>query len=326
MSRLVHERTGVVPTSLDQPETVVARGALRAVLVDPDRTGALPGEAMARMGAVPGGPQNPAAQRTEVVRPGDVAPRPAPPRSGPAQFSPPNANRPGPPPSPPHGQPVARPWTPAAGQPAQSGPGGPPGARPGGASASSPEPPAKNRKKLWGLVAGAVVVVAALVVGGVVLFSRDGSQAETGRTLSQYDFKFVAPDDWVQTDDRVADRQVVVHPQESADGNDLLVAQEFVMDYDATADPQKLVDFLKDGADLHPDQYSAFNPALSYAGRTVIGYHEVKKDRPDLQVDWYVMAKGRIRVHVGCQYAKAELRDRVSAACTQAVRTVEILN
>ncbi|WP_146060398.1 Hsp70 family protein, partial [Amycolatopsis sp. CA-128772] len=77
ISRLVHERTGVVPTSLDQPETVVARGALRAVLVDPDRTGALPGEAMARLGAAPAGP---AAQRTEVVRPGDVAPRPAPPR------------------------------------------------------------------------------------------------------------------------------------------------------------------------------------------------------------------------------------------------------
>jgi type VII secretion-associated protein (TIGR03931 family) len=28
---LVHKRTGVIPTSLDQPETVVARGALRAV-------------------------------------------------------------------------------------------------------------------------------------------------------------------------------------------------------------------------------------------------------------------------------------------------------
>jgi type VII secretion-associated protein (TIGR03931 family) len=321
ISRLVHERTGVVPTSLDQPETVVARGALRAVLVDPDRTGALPGEAMARMGAVPGGALNPAAQRTEVVRPGDVAPRPAPPRTPPPSFSPPNANRPGPPPSPPHGQPVARPWTPAGGQPAQSGQ---PGARPGGASA--PEPPAKNRKKLWGLVAAAVVVVAALVVGGVVFFSRDDTQAETGRTLSQYDFKFVVPTDWVQTDDQVAKRQVVVHPQESADGNDLLVAQEFVMDYDATADPQKLVDELKQGADAKPDQYSAFNPALSYAGRTVIGYHESKKDRPDLQVDWYVMAKGRIRVHIGCQYAKAELRDRVSTACTQAVRTVEILN
>ncbi len=31
VSRLVHKRTGVIPTSLDQPETVVARGALRAV-------------------------------------------------------------------------------------------------------------------------------------------------------------------------------------------------------------------------------------------------------------------------------------------------------
>ncbi|UOZ09687.1 type VII secretion-associated protein [Amycolatopsis sp. WQ 127309] len=330
ISRLVHERTGVVPTSLDQPETVVARGALRAVLVDPDRTGALPGEAMARMGAVPGGALNPAAQRTEVVRPGDVAPRPAPPRSVPAQFTPPNANRPGPPPSPPHGQPAARPWTPAAGQPAQSGPGGPggPGPRPGGASAAppAPEPPAKDRKKLWGVVAVAVVVVAALVVGGVLFFTRDSTQAETGRTLSQYDFKFVAPTDWVQTDDRVADRQVVIHPQESADGNDLLVAQEYVMDYDATADPQKLSDELKKSADNDPEQYSAYNPSASYAGRTVIFYHQVKPDRPDIQVDWYVVAKGRIRVHVGCQYVKPELRDRVAAACTQAVRTVEILN
>ncbi|MEV6645185.1 type VII secretion-associated protein [Amycolatopsis sp. NPDC051371] len=321
ISRLVHERTGVVPTSLDQPETVVARGALRAVLVDPDRTGALPGEAMARLGAVPGGALNPAAQRTEVVRPGDVAPRPAPPRTPvpPANGFP---NRAGPPPSPPHGQPVARPpWTPPAGQ---ATPSGPPGNRPGGATASPEKKP--GRGKLWGIVAGAVVVVAALVVTGIFVFADSGGQAETGRTLSQYDFKFVSPEDWVQTDDRVAQRQVVIHPQESRDGNDLLVAQEFVMDYDATADPQKLADELKVGADRDPEHYSAFNPALSYAGKTVIGYHEIKKDRPDLQVDWYVVAKGRIRVHVGCQYATAQLRDRVAAACTQAVRTVEILN
>jgi type VII secretion-associated protein (TIGR03931 family) len=320
ISRLVHERTGVVPTSLDQPETVVARGALRAVLVDPDRTGSLPGEAMARLGAVPGGTLGPAAQRTEVVRPGDVAPRPSPPRTPPpGPFGPPpTAGRPAPPPSPPHGQPAARPWTPPAGQPGQ--PGGPAGARP------APEPAGKNRRKLWAVAAVAVVVVAALVVGGIFVFSDSGSQAETGRTLSQYDFKFVAPEDWVQTDDRVADRQVVIHPQESRDGNDLLVAQEFVMDYDATADPQKLVDYLKGGVDVDTEHYSAFNPSLSYAGKTVIGYHEIKKDRPDIQVDWYVVAKGRIRVHVGCQYAKAELRDRVAAACTQAVRTVEIVN
>ncbi|KAA2264696.1 type VII secretion-associated protein [Solihabitans fulvus] len=42
VARLVHERTGIVPTSIDQPETVVARGALRAVSVDPQHTGSTP--------------------------------------------------------------------------------------------------------------------------------------------------------------------------------------------------------------------------------------------------------------------------------------------
>ncbi|RSD22228.1 type VII secretion-associated protein [Amycolatopsis eburnea] len=314
ISRLVHERTGVVPTSLDQPETVVARGALRAVLVDPDRTGALPGEAMARLGAVPGGTAGPAAQRTEVVRPGDVAPRPAPPRTPPAPSGFPN--RPVPPPSPPRGQPAARPWTPPAGQPGpSSGPG-----------RAAPEPAAKSKRKLWGIAGIAVVAVAALVVAGFFVFKSSGNDAVSGRTLSQYDFKFVSPEDWVQTDDRVAERQVVIHPQESRDGNDLLVAQEYVMDYDATADPQKLVDELKRSAEADTERWSAFTPSLSYAGRTVIGYHESKPGRPDLQVDWYVVAKGKVRVHIGCQYATAQLRDRVAVACTQAVSTVEILN
>ncbi|GLZ30481.1 type VII secretion-associated protein [Lentzea sp. NBRC 105346] len=42
VARLVHEQVGVLPTSIDQPETVVARGALRAVSLDPMRTGSLP--------------------------------------------------------------------------------------------------------------------------------------------------------------------------------------------------------------------------------------------------------------------------------------------
>jgi molecular chaperone DnaK len=39
VSQLVHKRCGVVPTSLDQPETVVARGALRAVAGTGEGTG-----------------------------------------------------------------------------------------------------------------------------------------------------------------------------------------------------------------------------------------------------------------------------------------------
>lgn len=41
VSQLVHKRCGVMPTSLDQPETVVARGALRAVAGVGDGTGDL---------------------------------------------------------------------------------------------------------------------------------------------------------------------------------------------------------------------------------------------------------------------------------------------
>jgi molecular chaperone DnaK len=41
VSQLVHRRCGVMPTSLDQPETVVARGALRAVAGGGEDTGAM---------------------------------------------------------------------------------------------------------------------------------------------------------------------------------------------------------------------------------------------------------------------------------------------
>ncbi len=308
ISRLVHERTGVVPTSLDQPETVVARGALRAVLTEPDRTGALPGAGMARLGAAPA-----IDQRTDVVHPG--APRTVSPQNAPGAFSGLTVNRQV---TPPRGQPSAPPWAPP-GPGGAGGPGGPP-PRPQPRPGQEPGGKKKRGRLLWGGVA--VVVVAALAVGGVLYVTRDKTSAPAGKTLSQYDFKFVAPQDWVQTDDSVADRQVVIHPQDFVSGGDLVVAQEYVMDYDATADRQKLVDELQSKAANRPDLYSQFAPDLSYAGKTVIGYHQVKDG--DLQVDWYVVAKGRIRVHVGCQYSSPDLKARVSAACTQVVQTVEV--
>ncbi|MBB2933881.1 type VII secretion-associated protein (TIGR03931 family) [Amycolatopsis bartoniae] len=91
ISRLVHERTGVVPTTLDQPETVVARGALLAVRTDQARP-----------------PRPVPDQRTELVR---NPPRPAftgrPPVRPPAGFPAQQPQRPpAPPVSPPHGVPV----------------------------------------------------------------------------------------------------------------------------------------------------------------------------------------------------------------------------
>ncbi|MEV4596550.1 type VII secretion-associated protein [Amycolatopsis sp. NPDC049253] len=341
ISRLVHERTGVVPTSLDQPETVVARGALRAVLVDPDRTGALPGASVARLAGAPGGVRA-AEQRTDVVRPGELS-RPGDPQAdgdGRTELlSRPAAPRvqPRPPlvpqsvPQPPSGpMPAARPTPgrgfagppPGGARPAQpGGPGRPPG---------QPWPPETGatgkragRKRLWGIIAVvAVVVVAAAVVLFVVNQGNGDNPAQLqGKTFVQYDFSVSAPQDWVQTSDQVAERQVILHPQDAAAGNDLVVAQEFVMDYDATADRAQLVNSLQAQAARDPN-YSAFDPNLTYGGRTVIGYHQRKSDQ--LTVNWYVVVQGKIRVHVGCQHEAPALRQRVDTACEQIVRTLKI--
>lgn len=80
VARLVHERTGIVPTTLDQPETVVARGALKAV----------PGE-----------------NRRPPVQPRPIAPAPQPVVSQP--FPPPARPMPPPQPAAPSGR-GGKPW------------------------------------------------------------------------------------------------------------------------------------------------------------------------------------------------------------------------
>jgi type VII secretion-associated protein (TIGR03931 family) len=311
VSRLVHERTGVVPTTLDQPETVVARGALRAILADPDRAGALPGTAVARTRAAPSA----AEQRTEVVRPLDLprlAPGSAPPPRPPAPattFSPLNAGRrdngglPGggrPAPSSGHG--AGAPWVNQE------------------AAGKGPILP-RGRGRLPWLIGGAVFLVAA-VAGGLIIALNGGDKPIGGHTFAQYDYRFVAPPDWAQTGDNVADKQVVIRPADAQSGDDLVVVQEFSMDFDATADRQRLVDYLKGLAQQDP-AYSNFTSNAQFAGRTVIYYRQTK-DRAKL--DWYVSVLGKIRVHVGCQYAEAAQGQRVSAACEQAVRTLVIGN
>jgi len=324
ISRLIHERTGVVPTTLDQPETVVARGALRAVLVDPDRTGALPGTSTARPGNAP--PE----QRTEVVRPMDAsrpssgfaATRPSPPVAG--AFSPLNATRRvvgGPQVKPPQqGQGRAVPWQKqeaASSATVQLGT---------AQSAATPKPSVaprtEARRKLPWLVGGAVLAVAALV-GGLIIALNSGDDPSTqGRTFAQYDYAFTAPSDWTQTGDNVSDRQVVIRPGDALQGNDLVAVQEYSMDFDATADRPRLVASLKRSADADP-MYSGFNPDTVFAGKQAIYYRQTKDSAT---TDWYVLVQGKIRVPVACQYAVPALKTRVLAACDQVVRTLKIGN
>jgi type VII secretion-associated protein (TIGR03931 family) len=306
VSRLVYERTGVVPTTLDQPETVVARGALRAVLVEPDRTGALPGAVIARAA----GAQSAADQRTQVVRPVDAA-RHAPGFARPsgATASPLNAAQRGG-----GGPQVGLPPPQAQGR-------GQAGAAPWSQSESRVEqPPKRGRRKLPWLIGGAVLLAAA-VAGGLLIALNGGKQVE-GRTFAQYDYHFVAPSDWTQTGDNVADRQVVIRPSDAQTGDDLVVVQEFSMDFDATADRPRLVEYMQ-GLVQQNAAFSAFNPDATFSGKQVIYYRQTKDVAA---TDWYVVVKGRIRVHVACQYAARPQEQRVRGACEQVVRTLEIGN
>lgn len=295
VSRLVHERTQVVPTTLDQPETVVARGALRAVLVEPDRTGALPGVAVSQVGARHGFTD----QRTEVVGPGHQ----------PRQVYPPR------PPAPPAGYPGAQRGQPTAQRPpAPPSPQQKPPVSPNGASTRS------RRARLPWLVAGAVLLVAAVVTALFVFLDGDGQAPPEGRRFAAFHYSFVAPPGWIQTADNVAQRQVVIKPEDGAEADDLVVVEEQELPYDGVAEHDRLVRELRaDIGKAPPGKYTGFNPGGQFAGRTVISYIEHKSAA---EVAWFVLAGGRAEVLVGCQYATA--RDRVMSACEQVVRTLEI--
>jgi type VII secretion-associated protein (TIGR03931 family) len=167
------------------------------------------------------------------------------------------------------------------------------------------------------------VLLVGVAVGGVLIAVNSGGAPTVGHTFAQYDFHFTTPSDWSQTGDNAAAKQVVVRPADAQTGNDLVVAQEIDMDFDATADRQQLVGYLQ-GVAQKSTIYSQFNGNTTYAGRQVISYLETKEAAT---VNWYVVAQGKIRVHVGCQYATPSTQhDRVANACEQVVRTLAIGN
>ncbi|HJQ48730.1 MAG TPA: type VII secretion-associated protein [Amycolatopsis sp.] len=272
ISRLVHERAGVVPTTLDQPETVVARGALLAVRPEP----AAPRPPM---------PRQVAEQRTEFVR------APGGPRS-PVQRS--------------------QPRPPFAGRPV-------PSQRPPGLLAA--EPPKLRKRRKWPWLVGGAVVLAGALAAGLVFWLNSGDAQPSGKVVAQYHYQFSFPQDWTQTGGASQLRETLIKPDNATDVNDAISVQEFALDFDATANPQQLADSLRGQAQQAGPAYSGFSPDGTFAGRKVIYYRQAGNLGP---IDWYVIAKGKVQVNVGCQYAAQAEHDRVAAACDQVVRTLQI--
>ncbi|CRK59980.1 Chaperone protein HscA [Alloactinosynnema sp. L-07] len=256
VARLVAERTGVVPVTLDQPETVVARGALRAVAVEPEHTGVV-------------GRQAELGDQTRPVVRGPVPP--------------------------PH---------------------------PIGPSIPLPVPaPAPRRGRVIALIAaGAAVVVAAVVVAVISLAGRD--EADPGRVIAQYEYRFGLPDGWTQTGGNPGLLRTEIKPTGAEKGDDLVLVEEKRLTYDSTADRARAIGKLRDDFESGGDEFSGFTAKVTFGDREVVRYQE-RLDRKSATVDWYVLFQGSAQVSVGCQYTEGG-RDRVLPACESVVRTMVI--
>lgn len=324
VGRLVHEQLGVVPTTLDQPETVVARGAMLSVLAG-QRSGrtahaaqsALPAQTgPATAGAAPG----PATQGAGAGIPGAAGSGPP---SGPIPAAPGAA--PG----------MGTPGAPPTARPAHGGTSwqhyhhhqrhghhrqGPAGAAPHQAWSGEPQQTAKQRRVLPWVLGGSLVAVVALVAVVVLWPTPSPREPLPDAMVARFSYQFDHPPDWEQTDLIRDENRVVVRPSGAPDGTDLISVQQFSLGYDFDDDRERFLSELRTGLDETGRDYVRFNPDFVFVGRTVIHYIE---QADDSTVEWFVVGAGQVQVSVGCRWTP-DAKDVVESACEEVVRTLRI--
>lgn len=296
VSQLVHKRCGVVPTTLDQPETVVARGALRAVSGDGDGTGVL------------------AAGTDDVTTPDTQ--RPQGPPLVPVRRPQQQVHRQGPP-RPPAGAPP-RPQNVLAPPPVPR---------------SSKR---KQLLVMGGTAAliAAVASVLVLVLGDTTdnrqratpttQQTQPTTSAKPSRMIAQYEYQFALPEGWLQTGGDAAKLRTEIKPSDEQDGDDVVFVEQIRLSFDSTADRARAVDKLRGDFERAGSTFSGFDDATSFAGRDVIHYRQALQNK-DATVDWYVLFQGHTQVSIGCQHENAGDRTgAVTTACETIVRTVTI--
>ncbi|HEX5405879.1 MAG TPA: type VII secretion-associated protein [Pseudonocardiaceae bacterium] len=305
VARLVYQRLGIIPTTLDQPETVVARGALRAVVQDPLRTGGLPAQQVnaAQQTSALGAP---AMATTAMGRPPlGTAPTPD------AAEAPTMTIRPQP------GVPV--PVPPLASRSGQTST-----ARSAAAASSGSRRGPRKRGKRKPLLAGAVVVLVAAVVGFLVSRHGGGATSEAAvsppageHLIAQYDYRFTTPKGWAESASNSSALEVQISPGSAASA-DAIYVREYRLSYDSTKDRARAVSELR--PEVLQAGYLNFTPSLTFANRMTAYYQQPGNDAT---VDWYVLFQGNVQVSIGCQYPDVDLAE-VRQACQQVVAGITI--
>lgn len=240
VGRLVYQRLGVIPTTLDQPETVVARGALRAASLDPLRTGGLPPQQMSAAAAnAPTVTLRP--QVTQAYPQAGQLPMP------PSQFPP----RPAPAP------PVSTIPAPAK------------------ASGRS-----RRRLLISGLAVVVVAAAAAGFLlyanKGDATQQTTVTTPPGEQLISQYDYRFNTPPGWSESASNAPDLEVQITPTSAPTGGDAIYVREYRLSYDSTKDRQRAVDELRPA--VAQAGYLNFKPSLTFANRTVAYYQQPGND------------------------------------------------
>lgn len=279
VARLVYQRLGVIPTTLDQPETVVARGALRAVSRDPLRTGGLP------------------EQRTVVA---------APPRTATELASAPTVTLPAYRPGRPNPAPPAPPVPP----PSRPGPSNTEIRRKGRRRLAVAGAV---------VVLAAAGLVGFLLYGSSGGAQQPGTASPSPtptsqqRQIQQYDYRFTVPKGWTQSAADATSQEIAITPVGPSANSDVIYVREIPLSYDATKDRQRAVDELR--PQVQQAGYLNFTPSMKFANRTVAYYQQPGNDET---ADWYVLFQGKVQVSVGCLYPPTD-QVLVQTACEQVV-------
>ena len=273
VARLVLEQSGVVPTSIDQPETVVARGALRAVSVDPLRTGALPAG------------QDDVTRKLTDDQTRKITRRITPPPSPPAGFPQPSYYPPpGPAPAP---VPRRRSRVPLL------------------VTAVAVVVAVVGASVAYALTRDDDIA------GGPTTPTTTASGAVGGKTVAQYDYSFVAPTGWQQTGGQVETRKVLLKPEPPGSDLDVIAVEERLLNYDATRDRARAETELRGQYDQR-ENVSDFDPSADFAGKDVVYYREVVgsavidwyvlfQDDVQVGVGCQYPSDGRDRVRPACE-------------------------
>ncbi|SFT58468.1 type VII secretion-associated protein, Rv3446c family, C-terminal domain-containing protein [Actinopolyspora lacussalsi subsp. righensis] len=310
VARLIHERTGIVPTTLDQPETVVARGALRGVREDPTRE-------VTRALRVPPG----SGRLTSGSPAGSGAPVP-PPHSGgpPVPGHQPPGSAPGAWPS---GTTTPVSGATASGATDHGGTGfpGSPGfssAPDGKASPRNAEPARRGGSSRWKwlfAVAAVLLVLGAVATLAITLFLP----AAGGGHVARYGYEFEYPAGWGQGGGDPELWETRIRPPDSG-GDEVISVRAGRPGYDVSANRRRSVRELREKFDGSDSELSDFESDTRFAGERVVHYRERLSGSV---VDWYVLHRSRTRISIGCQYDPAGER-RVTAGCERVVRSVSV--